>query len=73
MTKGFTALSAKCCLSESADLQEKHKDNSSRFEHTEPLWQDRFPVKDLLFQAMRKNRQEPFWSAPAVVYIVLPD
>ena len=40
--------------------------------HTEPLWQDRFPVKDLLFQAMRKNRQEPFWIVPAVVCIVLP-
>lgn len=47
--------------------------SSSRFVHTEPPWQDRFLVKDSLFQAMRKNRQEPFWSVPAVVYIVLPD
>ena len=55
------------------DLQEKRKDSSSRFVHTEPLWRDRFPTKDLPFQAMRKNRQEPFWNVPAVVYIVLPD
>ena len=55
------------------DLQGKHKDNSSRFVHTEPLWQDRIPVKDLLFQATRKNRQEPSLSVPAAVYIVLPD
>ena len=30
-------------------------------------------INNLLFQAMRKNRQEPFWIVPAVVYIVLPD
>ena len=55
-----------CCLSESADLQEKHKDNSSRFEHTEPLWQDRFPVKDTdfdragisEFEYIRKNLRD---------------
>lgn len=72
MTKGFTAFSLSCCLREPADLQEKRKDISSRFVHTEPLWQDRFPLRDLSFQAMRKNRQEPFWSVPAVVYIILP-
>lgn len=59
------------CLWESADLQEKNKDISSRFVYTEPLWQNRSPVSDLSFQAMSKNRQKPFLSVPAVVYIVL--
>ena len=51
-----------CCLSESANPQEKRKDNFFRFLHTEPLLQVRFPVMGLLFQAMSKNHQEPFLS-----------